>query len=124
MKLKRVKYERKNEALQETVDMLFAAAKKNEAAIWKRAATDLLRPTRSRAVVNTGKIDKFADDKNTIIVCGKVLGYGELKNKVTVVAHQFSDSAKSAIENAGGSALSFAEYVKKNPKGTNVKVLE
>jgi ribosomal protein L18E len=124
MKLKRVKYERKNEALQETVDVLFEAAKKNDSALWKRVAADLLKSTRSRSVVNTGKIDAFSDDKNTIIVCGKVLGYGELKKKANVVAYQFSDSARSSIEKAGGSALSFTEYVKKNPKGANVKVLE
>lgn len=124
MKLKRVKYERKNEVLQETVDMLFAAAKKNECALWKRVATDLLKSTRLRPVVNTGKIESFYDDKNTIVVCGKVLGYGEIKKKVSVVAYQFSDSAKLAIENAGGNALSFAEFIKKNPKGSNVKILE
>jgi large subunit ribosomal protein L18e len=124
MKLKRVKYERKNEALQATVDMLYAAAKKNDAQIWKRVATDLLKPTRSRTVVNLGKIDKFYDDKNTVVVCGKVLGYGEVGKKVEVVAHSFSDSAKESIKKAGGNALSFEEFVKKNPKGSNVKILE
>ena len=32
----------------------------------------------------------------------KVLGKGELKSKLTVKAHKFSDSAKEAIEAAGG----------------------
>ena len=32
----------------------------------------------------------------------KVLGRGEVKSKLTVSAHAFSASAKSAIENAGG----------------------
>ena len=35
----------------------------------------------------------------------KVLGRGELKAKVSVKAHKFSESAKAAIEKAGGSAV-------------------
>ncbi|HEX2734251.1 MAG TPA: 50S ribosomal protein L15 [Polyangiaceae bacterium] len=34
----------------------------------------------------------------------KVLGSGQLKHKLTVKAHQFSKSAKAAIEAAGGTA--------------------
>ncbi|MBS3915447.1 MAG: 50S ribosomal protein L15 [Bacteroidetes bacterium] len=34
----------------------------------------------------------------------KVLGRGEIKTAVEVHAHKFSDTAKKAIENAGGSA--------------------
>lgn len=37
--------------------------------------------------------------KNDVI---KVLGRGELNSKVNITAHAFSDSAKSAIEKAGG----------------------
>ena len=35
----------------------------------------------------------------------KVLGNGELKAKLKVSAHKFSASAKSAIEAAGGEAI-------------------
>jgi large subunit ribosomal protein L15 len=34
----------------------------------------------------------------------KILGRGELKSKVTVEAHAFSDTATKAIEQAGGTA--------------------
>jgi large subunit ribosomal protein L15 len=33
----------------------------------------------------------------------KILGMGELKKKLTIVAHKASESAKAAIEKAGGS---------------------
>lgn len=35
----------------------------------------------------------------------KILGTGELKAKLKVSAHKFSDSAKKAIEDAGGEAI-------------------
>ena len=41
-------------------------------------------------------------DKNDLV---KVLGRGELKAKLKVVAHKFSASAKAAIEAAGGEAI-------------------
>jgi large subunit ribosomal protein L15 len=34
----------------------------------------------------------------------KILGRGELKAKLNIIAHAFSASAKAAIEKAGGSA--------------------
>lgn len=42
-----------------------------------------------------------AAGKNDLI---KILGNGELKGKLEIVAHAFSKSAKAAIEAAGGSA--------------------
>jgi large subunit ribosomal protein L15 len=35
----------------------------------------------------------------------KILGRGELKAKLEVKAHAFSESAKAAIEKAGGTAV-------------------
>ena len=40
--------------------------------------------------------------KNTLV---KILGRGELKAKLEVTADKFSDTAKDAIEKAGGSAI-------------------
>ena len=40
--------------------------------------------------------------KNELV---KILGRGELKAKIKVTAHKFTNSAKSAIEAAGGEAV-------------------
>lgn len=67
-------------------------------------------------VVNLADLEKFFDNGATVnresliaqhLICGavpslKVLGAGELKKKLNVTAHAFSDSAKAAIEKAGG----------------------
>ncbi|MBN2880639.1 50S ribosomal protein L18e [Candidatus Woesearchaeota archaeon] len=124
MKLGKVKYERKNEALQHVVDVLFKVAKENKINFWKRVAEDLLKPARKRIAVNTSKIEQVANDNDNVVVCGKVLGYGTLTKKVTVVAYQFSDSAVKSIESAGGSVMSIQDFVKKNPKATGVRIIE
>lgn len=124
MKLKRAKYDRKNEYLQQQVDLLFKLAKENKVNFWKRVAEDLLKPTRKQPVVNLDKLEKFGEDNRVVVVAGKVLGYGELSRKVKVAAFNFSDSAKSSIEKAGGTVLSIEDFAKKNPKATDVKLLE
>lgn len=64
-----------------------------------------------QALVDNGKITGTVDlealmanglaHKNDLI---KILGRGELKAKLTVLAHKFTATAKEAIEKAGGSA--------------------
>jgi large subunit ribosomal protein L15 len=62
-------------------------------------------------IVNIGQLSKFAGEVNpeTLHSAGlisgsavKILGNGELKTALTVKAHKFSESAKKAIEAAGG----------------------
>ncbi len=64
-----------------------------------------------QALADSNKIDTI--DINTLIEAGfaskksliKILGSGNLTSKLTVSAHAFSESAKSAIEAAGGSVV-------------------
>ena len=59
--------------------------------------------------INTGeKVDLSnllfsKDKKNSKYVKVKILGTGEIKHKVNLLAHSFSQSAKSKIEKLGGS---------------------
>lgn len=62
-------------------------------------------------IVNIGQLAKFSGEvtPETLHAAGlvsrgsvKILGNGELKSKLTVKAHKFSESARKAIEAAGG----------------------
>jgi large subunit ribosomal protein L15 len=46
----------------------------------------------------------------------KILGDGELKKKLKITAHRFSDSAREKIESAGGTATALREPVEKKRK--------
>jgi len=46
----------------------------------------------------------------------KILGRGELKTKVDISAHGFSESAKTAIEKTGGSVNIIDRFAKKEEK--------
>ncbi|MBO4529304.1 MAG: 50S ribosomal protein L15 [Paludibacteraceae bacterium] len=64
-----------------------------------------------QSLADSNKIDSI--DINTLIEAGvaskknliKILGSGTLTSKLTVSAHAFSESAKAAIEAAGGSVV-------------------
>lgn len=112
-----------NENLSALVRELKLLSYKEEAKIWKRVATDLEKPTRSRRIVNLSKISRFTKPDETIIVPGKVLGAGELNHKITVVAYNFSESAKEMIAKAEGKTMTISELIKINPKGKGIRII-
>lgn len=90
--------------------------------IWKRIASDLEKPTRSRRIVNLIKIDRYAKEDETVLVPGKVLAGGDLTKKTTIAAYQFSDSALEKI-NKIGKAITIKELMETNPGGNKVRII-
>jgi large subunit ribosomal protein L15 len=80
------------------------------------------------SVVNVSKLSRFENgatvDAQALLEAGlintghdvKVLGAGRLKRKLTVEAHAFSNSARDAIEKAGGSVKVLGEPKPKKEK--------
>jgi large subunit ribosomal protein L15 len=64
--------------------------------------TDLVEKLKTTQISVDTLIENGLVGKRELI---KILGRGELKTKLEVSAHAFSDSAKEAIENAGGKAI-------------------
>ena len=69
------------------------------------------------------KIVEYAKPGETVVVPGKVLGLGEVTQKVDVAAYQFSISAVEKIKLAGGNTLSLWELMEKNPKANKVRII-
>ncbi|NWF97166.1 MAG: 50S ribosomal protein L18e [Candidatus Thorarchaeota archaeon] len=105
------------------VNALRKASTKNDARVWKRVAELVSRPTRQRAVVNLGKIERHSNDGDVIVVPGKVLGAGVLTHKVVVAALSASASARATIVAAGGSLITIDELVTRVPKGSGVTII-
>jgi len=108
-----------NPELQELIQLL----KKEQKPIWKRVAEDLEKPTRQRRIVNLSSINRSTTANDLIVVPGKVLGAGTLAHKLNIAAFSFSKQARTAIESAKGTCLSIPELIKKNPTGTNIKII-
>lgn len=108
-----------NELLLELVTELKKTSTAKKTKIWKAISKELLKPTRKMREVNLDKINRVTKANDVIVVPGKVLGQGNVDHKVTVAAFNFSESARQKL----GSHLSIQELMKKNPKGTGVKII-
>lgn len=73
--------------------------------------------------VNVSRLNRYTKGRETVVVPGKVLGAGKVDHPLHVAAFAFSDQARSKILKAKGKCLSIPELMKKNPKGTNVKII-
>lgn len=94
-----------------------------EAGLWSAVASELSKVRRNRREVNVHSIERNTGEGDVIVVPGKVLGEGTLGHKVDVAAYRFTEGAARKIKAAGGQAMSIAELVKKNPKGSKIKLI-
>jgi len=114
--------EQKNIQLQSVVVQLKKHAIEHDAPVWKRIALELERPCRNARAVNIARISRYTKQGDTIIVPGKVLATGDLAHSVTVAAYAFSKDAAEKIS-AKGKIENILDLAKKNPKGTNIRII-
>ncbi len=112
-----------NPELVDTIRFLKVKARENKARIWTVTADCLSGPRQRRAVLNLNHISRASKRDALVIVPGKVLASGYMKHPVTVGAFQFSQAAKTKIEQAGGRCIAIKDFVGKYPKGSNVLIL-
>ncbi len=101
-----------NERKQELIKRLY----EKKQPIYRAIAKELSRPTRKAVAVNLAKIEKHAKDKEYVIVPGKVLGNGNLKKDVTVIAYSFSRTALQKLKKK----MTISELLEKNIKGLRI----
>lgn len=90
---------------------------------WKSVTERLSKPRRNIHHVNLCRIEKYAKAKETVVVPGNVLGFGEIKKPVNIAALRFSKGAKEKIEGANGKCFSIQEIAEKNPHGSGIRIL-
>lgn len=112
-----------NPDLLSLIRFLKKASKESNAKIWKSVAGMLSKTRSNRISINLSRINRYTEKNQTVVVGGKVIGAGNLNHPVTVAAFKFSATARTKIKKAKGRCLTLPELVKKNPKGSNVKVL-
>lgn len=112
-----------NPELIKLIRFLKKQSRENKAKIWKDVAERLAKPRRNHIAVNVSRLNRYTEKKDIVVVPGKVLGAGEISHPITVAAFTFSEKAKQKIKAARGKCLSFFELAKKNPKGSNAKMI-
>lgn len=104
-----------NKVLFDTIRDLKKASTTTGTNVFRAVAEKLSAPASQRASVNISRIEKYANEGESIIVPGKVLGDGLISKKVTVVAFSASAGAIEKIEKAGGKFVEIREYLAKKP---------
>ncbi|MGQ9624612.1 MAG: 50S ribosomal protein L18e [Candidatus Bathycorpusculaceae bacterium] len=117
------KTKKTNPELTKLIRFLKRQSKENEANIWHDIAEELSKPRRKSITVNLSRLNRYTQKNETVVVPGKVLGTGKIDHPITVAAFAFSEKAKEKIKTVRGKCLSLLELVKKNPKGSNVKII-
>ena len=112
-----------NPELIKLIRSLRKKSRESEAEIWRYIADCLSRSKRRRVAVNVSRLNRYTKQGETVAVPGKVLGAGIVDHPINVAAFAFSDQARSKILRAKGKCLSILDLMKRNPKGTNVKVI-
>jgi len=112
-----------NPELIKLIRFLREQSRKNNVEIWKDVAERLSKPRRKRITVNISRLNRYTEKKETIVVPGKVVGTGKINHPITVAAFAFSETAKEKVKAARGRTLSVVQLIKKNPKGSNIKMI-
>jgi len=71
----------------------------------KKGITSKKTKKKKNKIINLEDIEKKFEEKEINLMEYKVLGKGEIKGAVTVIAKAFTPSAKKKIETAGGKAV-------------------
>jgi large subunit ribosomal protein L18e len=108
-----------NPVLLNTIELL----QEQDASVWNEVAENLGKVNRRRPEVNISDIERNAEDGDTVVVPGKVLGSGRLTKDVEVAAFKASNSAKNHI-NENGEFKFIEDLVDENPEGSDVKVIK
>ncbi|MFB6301394.1 MAG: 50S ribosomal protein L18e [Haloferacaceae archaeon] len=111
-----------NPRLQSLIAELKSVSRESGANVWQDVADRLEKPRRTHAEVNLGRIERYAENDETVVVPGKVLGSGVLRKDVTVAAVDFSSTAREKIEQVGD-AVELEQAIEGNPEGSDVRVI-
>ena len=112
-----------NPELIKIIRFLKKQSRENKVEIWRNVAESLAKHRRKRIAVNVSRLNRCTEKNQTVVVPGKVLGTGKINHPITVAAFAFSEKARGKIKAVKGKTLSFLQLVKKNPKGSNVKII-
>ncbi len=112
-----------NEHLVSLISELKKKAIETDVKLFKRIATDLEKPTRSKRAVNLSRINRFTSENEIIVVPGKVLGTGELDHSLTIAAYKFSSSALDKINISKSKAITLNDLIKDEVKGKKIRII-
>jgi large subunit ribosomal protein L18e len=112
-----------NEIQQQLLIKLKRQSRNPGGRIWRTLYEKLQSPRQNRISVNVGDLQRHFNKGQIMVVPGKVLSEGIIKDKLEVAAFTFSAQARAKIEAHGGKCLTLEELMEKNPTGKKVMLI-
>jgi large subunit ribosomal protein L18e len=112
-----------NPALVRLIGELKTISREQAAPVWRDVAERLERRRRNWSEVNLSRVSRTAQEGETVIVPGVLLGSGELTKPVTIATWRASSGARAKVERAGGKLVGLRELAASNPKGSGVRIV-
>ncbi|MEM0139054.1 MAG: 50S ribosomal protein L18e [Ferroplasma sp.] len=120
-----IKVERKtNIHLKDVINDLLERSRDSQGIFWRDIASRLNASRNHYAAVNLGKLDRFTEDGETIVIPGTLLSSGVLHKKIKISALKISERARSKLSESGSEFIELMELAKENPKGTDLKIIK
>ncbi|MBN2110445.1 MAG: 50S ribosomal protein L18e [Methanosarcinaceae archaeon] len=113
-----------NPRIPKLIANLKQVSRENDVPVWRDVAVRLERPRQNYAEVNLSKINRYANENETVLIPGKVLGSGVIGKAANVVALSFSSTAKEKITGLGGKCLTIEQALEGNPEGSGIRILQ
>ncbi|HMK94936.1 MAG TPA: 50S ribosomal protein L18e [Candidatus Limnocylindrales bacterium] len=113
-----------NPELIQLISLLKKESREKQAGIWLDIAEYLSKSRSQRVAVNLSKINRNTKRADTVVVPGKILGSGSIDHAVTVASFGASEKAKAKLVAAKAKYISIPELLTKNPKGSNIKIIQ
>lgn len=117
-KIKKHRRKKANPDLVETISL----GLKNSA--WHKVVAKIAGSTRNHSKVNLFRIEKEAEEGETVVVPGKVLSNGEISKKLRIVALEISERAREKIERSKSDFVYLKDEIKRNPKAERIKIIQ
>lgn len=118
-----MKIREKNHVTKEMIESFVKMSYKDKEPFWNALAKSLNRSNKSKYEVNLFRLEKFAKEKETIVVPGAVLGSGNISKPIDIAALKFSESAREKITKAGGACFSITELPDKKIKTNQMRIM-
>ncbi|MBI4210194.1 MAG: 50S ribosomal protein L18e [Candidatus Diapherotrites archaeon] len=115
-----------NKSTRELIVDLDKHGKKVKNGVWRLLSKKLGSSSRARVAMNVYKLSGMAAQSKgkTIVVPGKVLSKGDIKETARVACFACSAKARRKIEAAGGKVIGLKELMLENPKASTLVVMQ
>ena len=96
---------------------------KTKRRIWRDVSERLTAPARQAVEINLMRLARITKQGDTVVIPGKILAVGELKESITIACYAISKAAVDKIKASGSTVMTIENLLRQNPSGSGVRII-